>query len=321
MNHILVRLVTVFIILGISLIVFGCSVKSPGVSKYNVTKASNISEIFEHVANVKRVQEIIDKIPKGILYKGEEKYCKEYKDEYKPRVLFPAKISEPGNIKDDHIIWQTYSLSKLKNSKKTRNKNNCYSPGLYQDVIASMHNKDMRKDLKDDQNFAYNLNSFLKKHVNDTGIIDQVKSADDKIFQDSIQKVYNGAMHFLFKVPESENDDFAIGHILFNLFVPFGNKIHCVMFDKEKKNFCENCQNIKDLFECCSKDFSIKEDKDRWEKYILDALEFTRNTIKKRNPNLKFFSVTRGGNYCFDPSFTVDSFWAVFYEYMARNPM
>lgn len=212
------------------------------------------------------------------------KYCGNYREKY----TFPF-LTDVDNINDE-------SGDLLINLFK-------YSPLFYQygsnGCLPRISNSNLKRILQSKNkefnvwngnfgNFHHYLNNFLETYFNDTeSPVLTINPNKEEHAQILITKGYFLLVNEFFNQKKSSED---IDKIMFEILIPFKNKINCILFDKTKKNYCKKCLNM-DKIECCSHIFYTEEEKKEGDAYFKRAavalfkrLEFyigyTKNTKK-----------------------------------------
>lgn len=225
--------------------------------------------------------------------------CSAYKDVYKPHFLKPAE-SLNLDIDKQGMINRIYNYSPLFN--------NIFSlDGIIKGnddknikIMVEGYKKPYNHNIKDIfYNFEHILSHLLKKSF---GI--KVEALDDNAnlvhnIEATLSSFYRYIAKFFFVHPEDSKD---IEFVVFNILIPYRNKIECMANHTQKLEFCRKCIGISDILGCCSIQIYNDEHKLKGQKFLKKAAKELKkqlkeyiasiNTTNSQNPNDCFFDKT-----------------------------
>lgn len=241
--------------------------------------------------------------------------CEEYNEPYEPRFFYRPTAGQSFAVNLDYSIAGLYSLSSLKELESRKNTSQCYSTAQFSDMASSVGKTALDKEVEFEGNSEYFLDRMLQGFLDGNRVRYQIKSEDSNIFRNKIQILYNGALRAFLATGDQSAES-----VVRNMIIPFGNKIHCLLFNKDKRDFCKNCKDITDVFECCSKTFYSLEEKKRGEEYVKNAVEYAKREVLKKKENSELY-YTQDGNICFYGDFPMELFVKNLDEYMDLRPL
>lgn len=114
-------------------------------------------------------------------------------------------------------------------------------------------------------NFDFYLNEYIKFFLEGETLELGFSKFFERTTEHDVAKIYVTYLNRFFERPMGTSD---IDKVVFDIIVPFRNKLHCILFDNKKKKHCRECLQVTDKFECCSLTFYSDEKKREGEAHI-----------------------------------------------------
>lgn len=128
---------------------------------------------------------------------------------------------------------------------------------------------------------------------------------------------YINIVRNFFRYPYGLTD---VDFIVFNIIIPFRNKVYCIIKDKVRHKYCSTCHNITNIYKCCSYEPYDLQTKMLGEQHLKNAaqalhLELGRY-IRLKTKNPKSYDID-----CFFDEFTVELCHKINYDISNQEPV
>lgn len=284
--------------------------------RYRITP---IYSSFDESSNKRRVEDIFKTIKKRTFNAHKHiTTCNKFKESYIPRYFHRPSSSEMVELVQDYLIEILYSFSSFHPLEENPLYSQCFTANQFRDISYSVRNKNANYTLELEANLDFLLNKFLREFNNSKKVRYQIVTKDPNILRNKLQIMYEGVMKMLFSNPDPSLTE-EIENIVFNMIIPFGNKMHCLFFEVAKHEFCQKCLGIKDAFTCCSFSVFTEDMKAAGEQSIRKAVEFARAEVNVETKNRKIFFF-KDGFICFWIKYPMNLFQSNIEKYIKENP-
>lgn len=208
---------------------------------------------------------------------GSEYNCTDYRENFKPHFLIYQSMEESYLFRNNNIskhlyyfspLFQHFTLKKmfeLLTSEDLRDIKNSYqkSYNITDDIIS---------------NFDPLLNHYARILTEDIKSELGVDAQEVSIIEITLSLTYFVILSRFFEDPYGNEE---IDSIVFNIIIPFRDKVRCILFDKTRHRYCRECLNELDVFKCCSFEFYDPKDRMEGELFIKNAAQAIHWQLKQ----------------------------------------
>lgn len=276
-----------FLVLFLSLSTYSISRSIKEYHIRNIKKNFTINEEKNHdnILNIDRNKNVIAEINERVQNSSRRiNYCSKYKEPYGLHFIKPPKWKDTNSEAEEHLIQKLFNFTPLFDNYTLKTSNKL----LYIKDIAEI-GEYRRSELSSD-NFYHNLKVSLDLNLK-LYAKGQISYLNMNITLPMPIKHVAGHMYMmavsLFFDPSQEF--LELDNIIFDIIVPFRNKLNCMLFDEEKQKFCKKCLNLNDVDECCS-----------YESYDIQAKKqgqvFLKNAVWKIHNELREYIMAVNSN-------------------------
>lgn len=176
--------------------------------------------------------------------------CNKYNEPYNLHFLSVPSITD-ADLFNNNLAKQLYYFTPLFQNFKLDEVFQIFSDSDIR-AINSSYKKSYNRNHDTFSNFDSILNHYAKILTqNDSTNINMNK--DETIFAEVIIKLsYYIITSRFFEDPYGNKE---IDDIIFNIIIPFRNKIHCSLFNKSRHRHCRMCLDEYNIFKCCAFEF------------------------------------------------------------------
>lgn len=202
--------------------------------------------------------------------------CTKGNNHFAPHFFVHTNYDYSGMWNNSSLAIYLYHFSPLFKSHKKVERVYVYNNKEFIKAIIESYKKpyDIRHSTK--SNFDALLNHYVKNLIREDDI--GINISRKLLTSISVSTIYMDILRYFFKYPYNKVE---IDNIVFNIMIPFRNKVHCILFDKERHEFCKKCMNETDLFECCSYEPYDEKTKLLGEQYIKNAAQVLNHELMR----------------------------------------
>lgn len=239
--------------------------------------------------------------------------CSKYMESFKPHFFLKEKNYENKIWNDTSFAKHLYYFSPLFEKFPNTEKVYVHNSKALLKKINNGYNKPYNNEIGVKSNFHALLNHYVKLLImeDDIGLNINRKL----LISTSVYETYVDILVRFFKNPYETSE---LDNIIFNIIIPFRNKVYCILFNNKRYEYCKICLYISDLYECCSLDPYDIQTKALGERYIKNAAQTLhielKTYIRAKNNEYNVLDIAE----CFFDKFT-EELCLKFYNILKNN--
>lgn len=206
-----------------------------------------------------------------------KKNCIKHNELFKTHFLVVPKIDHSDIWKNNHFTKNLYYFTPLFQNCLLKEMTSLITD---QDIkeISNSYQRPYNASLSTYSNFDALLNHYAKILSDNTQSVLNVTNGDNAIREITLTIAYLILSRKFFDEPYGNTD---IDNIVFNIMIPFKNKVDCILYNKKHHEYCKSCLNITNIFKCCSLNFYDLQTKSYGEVYIKYAAQILNMRLSR----------------------------------------
>lgn len=228
--------------------------------------------------------------------------CSQYSETYAPHFLVQPNYNSRGKWNNTSLPEQLYNFSPLFKNFTDNDVFRIHSSAELKDIKDSL-NRSFNQQRGANYNFYALLNHFAFRLIGPDHILKEIGRNNQNLIALSVAYIYTDIVRRFFRYPYEMND---VDDILFNIIIPFRNKVHCIRDGKARHEYCKVCLRETDIFSCCSLELYDSQIKLHGEQHIRNAAQTLhielRRYLKAKGHNMSSIDKSE----CFFDDFTVE---------------
>lgn len=242
--------------------------------------------------------------------------CTKYNEPFQHHFLILPKV-------DNSDVWYNAKITKILYYFTPIFKNitldDFYKLHTYKEL--KQINDSYGKSFSHRRNTNFNFNALLDHYARRlTGFIDNKfysRKNEQVLAALSLPITYFSIIRRFFSHPYEFTE---IDNIIFNIIIPFRNKVNCILYNKKRQNYCKICLKDINTYDCCSIQFYDQKTKFNGEQYIKNAAQALHLELSRYIKTKQEKKCSKEIN-CFYDNFTVGLCRKINYDLLNQEPI
>lgn len=243
--------------------------------------------------------------------------CTQYSEPYEPHFLVQPKYVNSGRWNNTSFTENLYHFSPLFKNLTDNDVFHIHSPSELKSISDS---RNRPFDHKKSTNYNFNalLNHLAKRLIGPDNLLKDVNRNKQNLMALSVAYIYTDIVRRFFRYPYEMN---GVDDIIFNIIIPFRNKVHCIMHGQVRQEYCKACLNDTDMYRCCALEPYDNQTKLHGEEYIRNAAQTLHLELNRylKAKGIDLSSINNGE--CFYDEFTVEMCRKIHSDLLNHEPI